>query len=194
MLQVGSESRLLASLFVSVLSTAFFLWGMSLSFWGGAFGFAFSLHGLMLAIHLMGAKEPLVRIEGDGLWLSPRLGGPGLLPWDKVGKVTVLKLHWPAGFSLPWADYLMIRVKDSHRHFRNPAKFLPSLWFGFYLLPARLVAGGTAEAEAFEKRVAEARDVRTMRDSLDPQARTPSVTEIPRVKARVMLNGKPLDL
>jgi hypothetical protein len=148
MLKAGSNARLFVQIVFSMLMMGFWAWAA-----GGLQGIAFlsfliimmgCLHTILLAVQLIDLKTPVLSAGPNGLVLSNKITGHDLIPWISVKSLGVHSLHYPAYLSL--LSYLVIRTGNL-AHFSGLARLLPTSWFGIYIIPTRLLHGGSTAAE-----------------------------------------------
>lgn len=148
MLQAGSNTRLFVQIVFSMLMMGFWAWAA-----GGLKGIAFvsflivmmgCLHTILLAVQLIDLATPVLSAGPNGLVLSNKITGHDLIPWASVKSLGIHSLHYPAYLSL--LSYLVIRTGNSS-HFTGLSRLLPTSWFGIYIIPTRLLHGGSKAAE-----------------------------------------------
>ena len=148
MLKAGSNTRLFVQIVFSMLMMGFWAWAAA-----GLSGIAFisfliimigCLHTILLAVQLIDLATPVLSAGPNGLVLSNKITGHDLIPWDSVKSLDVHSLHYPAYLSL--LSYLVIRTGNSS-HFTGLSRLLPTSWFGVYVIPTRMLHGGSKAAE-----------------------------------------------
>lgn len=148
MLKAGSNTRLFVQIVFSMLMMGFWAWAA-----GGLKGIAFvsflivmmgCLHTILLAVQLIDLATPVLSAGPNGLVLSNKITGHDLIPWASVKSLGIHSLHYPAYLSL--LSYLVIRTGNSS-HFTGLSRLLPTSWFGIYIIPTRLLHGGSKAAE-----------------------------------------------
>jgi hypothetical protein len=148
MLMAGSNARLFVQIVFSMLMMGFWFWAGS-----GLNGLAFlsfmvilmaCVHTILLAVHLIDLKTPVLSGGPNGLVLSSKITGHDLIPWASVKSINVHSLHYPA--FLPLVSYLIIRTGNP-AHFSGLSRLLPTTWLGIYVIPTRLLHGGSKAAE-----------------------------------------------
>jgi len=181
-LKAGSGPRLLASMAISVTALAFFGWAF-LEFSGLARMVAticllFSLHGLLLAIHLIGVTTPVVRAEPGGMVFDSAIVPGGTVPWSAIKSLRVIEARH-VQTRTPWLNCITLRTSQP-KTFNGLSRILPSVWLGYYLLPTRMIAGGTDGCRRFLAEVAklpEAQGITIAGAALPPAA--PTLTGAP---------------
>lgn len=148
MLMAGSNARLFVQIVLSMLMIGFWSWiGSSISglaFVSFLFVLACCLHTLLLAVQLIDVPTPVLSAGPNGLVLSNKITGHDLIPWASVKSLGVHSLHYPV--YLPLFSYLLIRTGNP-AHFTGLSRLLPTSWFGLYIIPTRLLRGGSQAAE-----------------------------------------------
>lgn len=148
MLKAGSNTRLFVQIVFSMLMMGFWAWAA-----GGLKGIAFvsflivmmgCLHTILLAVQLIDLATPVLSAGPNGLVLSNKITGHDLIPWASVKSLGIQSLHYPAFLSL--LSYLVIRTGNP-AHFSGLSRLLPTSWFGIYIIPTRLLHGGSKAAE-----------------------------------------------
>jgi hypothetical protein len=148
MLMAGSNTRLFIQIVLVMLMLAFWIWiGTSVAglnvimLWLVLLSLA---HTLVLAVQLIDLPTPVLSAGPNGLVLSNKITGHDLIPWESVKSLGVHSLHYPA--YLPLFSYLVIRTGKA-AHFTGLSRLLPTSWFGVYIIPTRLLRGGSSAAE-----------------------------------------------
>jgi hypothetical protein len=148
MLKAGSNARLFIQIVISMLMMGFWAWagaGLNgLAFLSFLFVMACCLHSLLLAVQMIDLPTPVLSAGPNGLVLSSKITGHDLIPWASVKTFSVHSLHYPA--YLPLLSYLVIRTGNP-AHFSGLSRLLPTAWFGIYVIPTRLLHGGSKAAE-----------------------------------------------
>lgn len=148
MLKAGSNARLFVQIVLSMLMMGFWAWagaGLSgLAFFSFLFIMASCLHSMLLAVQLIDLPTPVLSAGPNGLVLSNKITSHDLIPWASVKTFSVHSLHYPA--YLPLLSYLVIRTGNP-AHFTGLSRLLPTSWFGIYVIPTRLLHGGSKAAE-----------------------------------------------
>lgn len=148
MLKAGSNARLFVQIVMSMLMMGFWGWagaGLNgMAFISFLFIMACFLHTILLSVQLIDLPTPLLSAGANGLVLSNKITGHDLIPWASVKTFSVHSLHYPA--YLPLFSYLVIRTGNP-AHFTGLSRLLPTSWFGIYVIPTRLLHGGSKVAE-----------------------------------------------
>jgi hypothetical protein len=148
MLKAGSNARLFVQIVISMLMMGFWAWAGAglggLAFLSFLFVMACCLHTLLLAVQMIDLPTPVLSAEPNGLVLSSKITGHDLIPWASVKTFSVHSLHYPAYLAL--LSYLVIRTGNP-AHFSGLSRLLPTAWFGIYVIPTRLLHGGSKAAE-----------------------------------------------
>lgn len=181
-LEAGSGPRLLSSMAVSVIALGFFGWAF-LEFSGfvrmvATLCLLFSLHGLLLSIHLIGVTRPLVSADARGLVFDTAIVPGSLVPWSAIKSLRVIEAHH-VQTRTPWLNCIVLRTSQP-KAFSGLSRILPSIWLGYYLLPTRMIAGGTDGCRRFLADVAklpEAQGVKIAGAAVPPAA--PTLTGAP---------------
>lgn len=148
MLKAGSNARLFVQIVSSMLMMVFWAWACAglngLVFFSFLFVIAGCLHTIVLAVQLIDLATPVLSAGPNGLVLSNKITGHDLIPWAAIKTFSVHSLHYPA--YLPLFSYLVIRTGNPV-HFTGLSRLLPTSWFGIYVIPTRLLHGGSKAAE-----------------------------------------------
>lgn len=148
MLMAGSNARLFIQIVITMLMMGFWSWaGLGLTgvaFFSYLFILSCCLHTIFLAVQLIDLKTPVLSAGPNGLVLSNKITGHDLIPWASVKTFSVHSLHYPA--YLPLLSYLVIRTGNP-AHFSGLSRLLPTTWLGIYIIPTRLLQGGSKAAE-----------------------------------------------
>lgn len=148
MLKAGSNARLFVQIVISMLMMGFWFWAGSglngIAFFSFLFILACCVHTILLAVQMIDLATPVLSAGPNGLVLSNKITGHDLIPWASVKSIGVHSLHYPA--YLPLFSYLVIRTGNP-AHFTGLSRILPTAWFGIYIIPTRLLHGGSKAAE-----------------------------------------------
>ncbi len=148
MLKAGSNARLFVQIVISMLMMGFWVWAGSglngFAFFSFLFILACCVHTILLAVQMIDLATPVLSAGPNGLVLSNKITGHDLIPWASVKSIGVHSLHYPA--YLPLFSYLVIRTGNP-AHFTGLSRILPTAWFGIYIIPTRLLHGGSKAAE-----------------------------------------------
>lgn len=148
MLMAGSTARLFANIVFSFL--LLMLWGWCATFAEGI-GFVcvllcilFTVNGLILAVQFVDLPAPVMSAGQAGLVFSKQLTNDDLLEWSEVKSLKLVSYSYQF-FAMPWMSYIAVRSARKG-YFKGFASLLPTSWFGYYLLPTRLLKGGGKSA------------------------------------------------
>lgn len=148
MLMAGSNARLFVQIVLSMLMIGFWFWvgaGLEgLAYITFLVIFSACIHSIVLAVQLIDLPTPVLSAGPNGLVLSNKITGHDLIPWADVKSFGVQSLHYPAYLTL--LSYLVIRT-GKPAHFTGLSRLLPTSWLGIYIIPTRLLRGGSKAAE-----------------------------------------------